>query len=125
MSDTDITAATRHTAYYNADAFLDAWAKGVGLAGPRFFGDGTREQLDHFTSKNDLAPRYDDIVAALDILSSGEAAFLVAMYSFYNSYATREMFDRVGVTGLAKLSQRLDETRLRLIAELLVSYEGW
>lgn len=124
MSTTQDTQTIR-AEYYSPPAFLNAWVKGVGLAGHRFFGDGSREQLDHFTSKHDLAPRYDDIVEALGWLSSTEAAFLVAMYSFYNSYATREMFDQIGVTGLAKLSQRLDEPRCRVIADLLVAYEGW
>jgi hypothetical protein len=117
-----MTAAT----YYSATAFLDAWKRGVELAGDRWFGSGryTPEQLDT-ASKYDLAPRYDDIVANLGILSSGEAAFLVALYSFYNGRVAGRLFERLGITGLAHVSQRLDEPRLRVIADLLVSYEGW
>lgn len=111
--------------YYSDAAFFDAWKRGIALAGPQWFGTGAESSLAAARSKHQLAPRYDDIVEALGWLSSGEAAFLVALYSFYNSHAAGKMFDQIGVRGLAHLSSRLDEPRCRVLADLLVSYAGW
>jgi hypothetical protein len=110
--------------YYSEQAFLDAWLRGVQMAGPRWFGDGGVPTIPTPT-KYDLAPRYDDIMANLGVLSSGEAAFLVAMYSFYNSYAAAGMWKLASAAPMAGLASCLDEPRRRIIADLLVSYEGW
>ena len=38
-------------------AFFEAWIRGVEIAGPEWFGDGTPEGLQRATSKWDLRPR--------------------------------------------------------------------
>jgi hypothetical protein len=111
-------------AYYDDQAFFKVWCQGVQLAGFRFFGDGS-DAPGRIRSKEDLRPRYDDIAANLSVLSSGERAFLVALYSFFNSNTAAKWFQQIGVTGLADLSSSLDEPRRRVIANLLVSYAGW
>jgi hypothetical protein len=102
-------------------AFFDAWLSGVALAGPQWFGDGSGVG----SSKWHLAPRYDEISAALGWLSSGEAVFLAAMYSFYNADMGGQMLATLGVGGVGGVAARLDDKRRRVIAALLVSYGGW
>lgn len=121
---TEITE-TPAAAYYSDAAFFDAWKRGVAFAGPRWFGDGDEEQFDRAVTKDDLAPRHDDIIASLGVLSSGEAAFLVALYSFYNAYTARDMWEIIAVDPMAGLAACLDEPRRRVIADLLISYAGW
>lgn len=58
-------------------------------------------------------------------LSSGEAVFLAAMYSFYNSRAGGEMLASLGVTAPGDIAASLDASRRHVIADLLVSYAGW
>jgi len=105
----------------NQDAFLDAWRRGISIAGPKWFGDGTGVGA----TKWKLEPRYDDIASAIGWLSSGESAFLVAMYSFYNADTGGELMRKLGIGGLADVAGRLDGPRRKVIADLLVSYEGW
>lgn len=113
------------TTYYNEEAFFEAWLKGVRIAGPLYFGDGTAANVDRAKSKYDLAPDYDAVESALGVLSSGEAVFLAAMYSFFNDHAGGKMLAELDAGGLAGISAHLDEHRCRVIADLLVSYAGW
>ena len=113
------------TAYYNEEAFFEAWRKGVRIAGALYFGDGHAGNVETAESKYDLAPNYDAVVSALGTLSSGEAVFLAAMYSFYNDNAGGKMLAQLDAPGLAGISAHLDEARCRVIADLLVSYAGW
>ena len=66
-------------------AFFEAWKRGVEIAGPEWFGDGTREGLNQAKSKWDLRPNMLRLNDALGVLSSGERMFLSAMVSFYNA----------------------------------------
>lgn len=113
------------TTYYDEAAFFEAWRKGVQIAGPLYFGDGTAANVDQAKSKYNLAPDYDEVVGAIGTLSSGEAVFLAAMYSFYNDDAGAKMLAQLDAPGLAGISAHLDEPRRRVIADLLVSYSGW
>lgn len=125
MSTHSVTPNTsQDTEYNSAPAFLDAWLRGVEIAGWRWFGNGKPPETEP-RSKSDAVPRYDDIISALGWLSSGEATFLVAMYSFFNAYAAIEMWDTIAVRPLAHVAASLDEPRRRVIADLLIAYEGW
>ncbi len=64
--------------------FFEAWQRGVEIAGNRWFADG-QTPPQSAASKWDLALRVDDIRSVIGLLSSGEAMFLAAMVSFYNS----------------------------------------
>lgn len=109
--------------YYNEAAFFDAWRAGVDIAGSRWFGDGKASA--NASSKWDLAPRFDDISEAVGWLSSGEAVFLAAMFSFYNADSGGKMLRKLRVNGIGDVAASLDEPRRRVIADLLVSYNGW
>jgi hypothetical protein len=105
-------------------AFFDAWRRGVELAGPALFGEGTRESFDRAAGKWDLCPNVDLISEAISVMSSGERVFLAAMVSFYNAEHGGALLKRVGVHGLADLGG-LDLKRRRIIADLLMHYSGW
>jgi hypothetical protein len=111
------------TAVRDEAAFLDAWRKGVAVAGWEFFGDGTGAG----TSKWDFAPRIDDIERRIGVLSSTEAIFLAAMVSFYNDRIGGEMLaDLEGhPAGLVAVTAGLDGARRHIIADLLIAYPGW
>lgn len=113
------------TSYYSETAFVDAWARGVKLAGPQFFANGTGIAPGNSISKFDLAPDFDMIESAMGYLSSGEAVFLAAMYSFYNADTGGRWLSDLGAGGLGDVSARIDEPRRRVLADLLVAYAGW
>ena len=64
------------------EAFLQTWKRGVGIVGPEWFGDGTREGWQRAASKWGLCPRVAEISEALGVLSSGERLFLAALVKF-------------------------------------------
>lgn len=105
-------------------AFFEAWKQGVKLAGIEWFCNGTDESFERATSKWDLRPRMLMLTDALGVLSSGQRLFLSAMVSFYNSREGSAMLKRCGVDGLADLGN-LDLQRRKVIADLLLHYNGW
>ena len=105
--------------------FLEAWKRGVRLAGPQFFGMGSPQaDLDHAESKWDLCPKMDLIDRAIGVMSSGEKVFLAALTSFYNAEDGGDLLKRVNVQGLADFGG-LDLERRAVIAALLLNYTGW
>ncbi|MBP0714238.1 hypothetical protein ABXK61_13045 [Burkholderia sola] len=106
------------------DAFFAAWKRGVEIAGPRWFGDGTRNGLDQARSKWDICPDVPRIAKALGFLSGGERLFLAALVSFYNSRDGATLLRRCGFEGLADLNG-LDLPRRQVIADLVLHYDGW
>lgn len=107
--------------FHDEEAFLQAWLRGVEIAGTHWFCDNGAA----VTSKWDRRPDFDLIQSSLGVLSSGEAAFLAAMYSFYNPDEGGKMLAQLGLNGPGALSAVLDEPRRRVIADLAVSYAGW
>jgi hypothetical protein len=69
-------------------AFFEAWKRGAEIAGPEWFGDGTRDGLNQAKTKWHLRPDMLRLNDALGVLSSGERMFLSAMVSFYNARVT-------------------------------------
>ena len=61
---------------------------------------------------------------ALGVLSSGEAVFLAALVSFYDSDTGGGMLKNGGA-GLSDIAARLHEQRRRVIADLVTTYPGW
>jgi hypothetical protein len=105
--------------------FLEAWKRGVRLAGPQFFGTrSTHADLDHAESKWDLCPKMALIDRAIGVMSSGEKVFLAALTSFYNAEDGGELLKRAHVQGLADLGG-LDLERRAVIAALILNYTGW
>ncbi|CAP41378.1 conserved hypothetical protein [Bordetella petrii] len=105
-------------------AFFEAWKRGVEIAGPQWFGDGTREGLNQAKSKWDLRPDMLRLNDALGVLSSGERMFLSAMVSFYNAREGGAMLKRCHFNGLSDFDG-LDLPRRQVIADLLLNYSGW
>lgn len=106
------------------DAFLQAWKRGVQLAGPQWFGDGTPEGLNLARDKWDLCPDVSRISKAIGVLSAGERMFLAAMVSFYNERKGGAFLKRCEFHGLADFGG-LDLQRRKVIADLLLNYSGW
>ncbi|GAD24664.1 hypothetical protein [Acidovorax sp. MR-S7] len=106
------------------DAFFEAWKRGVRIAGPRWFGDGTQQGFEQACDKWALCPDVTRISKALGYLSPGERMFLAAMVSFYNARRSASLLRRCGFQGLADLSG-LDLARRQVIANLVLHYNGW
>ena len=113
----------RHFSQAN-EAFLQAWKRGVGIAGPKWFGDGAPGNLQRAADKWDLCPRVAEISEALGVLSSGERMFLAALVSFHDSRDGGALLARCGFEGLSDLGG-LDLARRQVIADLLLHYNGW
>lgn len=116
----EAAARERHA----TEGFFHAWKHGVGLAGVRFFGQGTREAFELARTKWDLCPNVRLIKAAIGPMSAGEKVFLAAMVSFYDARDGGALLRRVGVQGLSDLGG-LDAQRREVIASLLLYYAGW
>lgn len=106
--------------FYSETAFFDAWMRGIELAGTQFFRFPVSGEI---RGKDDVPPDFDMVECGMEYLSSGERAFLAAMYSFYNAAAAQRLYNAVLVPG--EVAALLDEPRRRVIADLLVSYTGW
>lgn len=105
-------------------AFFEAWRRGAEIAGPEWFGDGTPKGLQRATSKWDLRPKVLLLNDALDVLSGGQRMFLSVMVSFYNAREGGAMLARCGFEGLSDLGG-LDLARRKVIADLVLNYNGW
>jgi hypothetical protein len=105
-------------------AFLEAWKRGIQIAGVEWFGDGTHEGLRQAKSKWELRPNVLRLNDVLGVLSSGQRMFLSAMVSFYNADEGGALLKRCQFEGLADLGG-LDLERRKVIADLLLHYHGW
>lgn len=105
-------------------AFFHAWKRGAEIAGAEWFGDGTREGLQQASSKWDLRPNLQRLRRSFGVLSSGQRMFLAAMVSFYNAHDGAALLKRCGFEGLSDLDG-LDLDRRKVIADLLLHYNGW
>lgn len=105
-------------------AFFEAWKRGAEIAGAEWFGDGTRKGLQHATSKWDLRPNLQRLIRSFGVLSSGQRMFLAAMVSFYNAHDGAKLLKRCGFEGLSDLNG-LDLGRRKVIADLVIHYNGW
>jgi hypothetical protein len=114
---------TSTAVYYDADSFLDAWLRGVEIAGIEWFGNAWSDKTS--PTKWDYRPDFDLIEGNIGVLSTGEAAFLAAMYSFFNPDTGAQMMRDLGFGSPGAVAAVMDEPRRRVIADLLVSYDGW
>lgn len=106
-----------------SSAFFQAWKRGVAIAGPHLFGDGTREGWERAGDKWELRPKTSFIKRAIGPMSPAEKKFLAALVSFYNSHEGGALLKRAGFEGFADLG--LDLERRKVIADLLLNYNGW
>jgi len=126
LPDNVLEQINREQAHFSSAAplFFHAWKRGVEIAGPQWFGDGSREGLNRASSIWDLRPNLPMISEALDVLSRGERLFLVVMAGFYNAHDSAPLLKRCGFEGLSDLGG-LDLERRKVIANLLLLYNGW
>lgn len=104
--------------------FLDAWKRGVHMAGKTCFKLKV-PAIDDATHKSQLEPDWSYIEETLTARSHGEAAFLAAMCSFYNAEWGQILLVRAGYPNLCDLAAKLDEPHAAVIAELFLNYPGW
>jgi len=104
--------------------FLAAWKRGVHLAGEDCF-DITAVSVDRAIDKDQLRPSLDSVEVHLLDRSRGEAAFLAALCSFFNSQWGQALLERAGYPNLCDLAATLDAERSAVIAELFLNYQGW
>ena len=104
--------------------FLDAWKRGVRLAGERCF-DITAPSVDRATDKDELRPNRDHVDAHLLARSRGEAAFLAVLCGFFNSDWGQALLEQAGFANLFELAGTLDAERSAIMSELFLTYQGW
>lgn len=104
--------------------FLDAWKRGVLLAGEDCFRVKS-PTVESATHKRQLEPDWDYIEETITARSRGEAAFLAAMCSFYNAEWGQSLLVRAGYPNLCDLAAKLDEPHAGIVAELFLNYPGW
>ena len=66
-------------------AFFEAWKRGVEIAGPEWFGDGTREGLNQANTKWDLRPdmlRLNDALGATSIMVTHDVQESLVMVDY-------------------------------------------
>lgn len=122
-----LATAAAEMAYWRAAPaqFFNAWREGAALAGAIYFGDGTEANLKNATNRDQLAPNLERCKKGIGCLSSGEKVFLAALYTFYNGAAGQPLMQAANVKGMSDIASSLDLKRRRIVAELLMSYNGW
>jgi len=128
-------AAAQQLSQRNETLFLNAWKRGVQLAGEEYFYAKTpsfsaekvepEKSIEAVTDKNQLCPDQDMIEKCIGGLSGGKRRFLAAMCSIYNSEWGADLMDNCDARGLANLTANLDGEHRQVIADLIVSYQGW
>ncbi len=102
--------------------FLAAWKEAIEMAGEEYF--KLQCNVDEATDKNQLCPNFDMIKNSLFRLSTGQAQFLAALYSFYNDQDGQKLLEALNRPNHLDLCF-LDDDRLDIITRLLLSYNGW
>ncbi|RCX32103.1 hypothetical protein [Thioalbus denitrificans] len=116
----------------SADRFLDAWKRGVKLAGQYLFtcarGYDPAPSVDAATSKWQLIPNMQAVEGYARMpVSDGERMFLLEMVSFYNDDDAAELKRKLRLrrSTVGTLAIRLDQDRRNVLADLLANYGGW
>ncbi len=109
--------------------FLAAWVAGVNIIGEEWFTQGNSavkpDSLCQTTDKWQQIPNWDLVNERIGVLSSGEAALLAVMCSFYNSNFGGDLMRNIGIQGMADISGALGLRERKILSELLLNYTGW
>jgi len=114
--------------------FLKAWLQGVKVIGWEFFQYNSPlnnssappvKSIEDVTNKWQVCPNSEYIIGNIGVIPNYHAILLASMCSFYNSNWGGELMRSVGINGLADISARLDTHDSKIIAELLINYNGW
>lgn len=106
------------------DDFLNAWKRGVSLAGEQYF-KITAPSVEAANDKNQLRPDYAMIQNAIGRVSAGQGAFLAALYGFYNGDDGQKLLAAAGYPNISDLAGKLDPEYAEVIAALFLNYQGW
>jgi len=107
-----------------AERFLAAWKRGVAFAGESYFLVET-PSVAEASHRNQLRPNYALVEDAVGRVSSGQGAFLAAMYSFFNAEDGQRLLARAGYPNLCDLAAKLEGEHAEIVAELFLNYHGW
>lgn len=107
-----------------AERFLVAWKRGVVLAGESYFLVET-PSVAEASHRNQLRPNYALVEDAVGRVSSGQGAFLAAMYSFFNAEDGQRLLARAGYPNICDLAAKLEGEHAVIVAELFINYHGW
>jgi hypothetical protein len=119
-------AQARREAEASEWLFLDAWKRGVALAGKEYFLVTVSDPASA-SDKNELRPNGELVEQTIGVLSSGQGVFLAAMCSFFNPRWGQSLLAGLGEhrTNICDISAALDTERRLVIAELFQHYNGW
>jgi hypothetical protein len=119
-------AQARREAEASEWLFLDAWKRGVALAGEEYF-LVTCSDLSEATDKNELRPNWELIEQTIGVLSSGQGVFLAAMCSFFNPQWGQSLLAGLGEhrINICDVASALDTEHREVIADLFRHYQGW
>ena len=106
--------------------FLDAWKRGVKLAGEAWF-EVTVASVDAATHVNQLRPDWERMPVAMRTGTWAERQFIACLFSFYNDDRVDEIqrAQRARRYPFGRLAIRIDSDRRAVLADLLDSYRGW
>jgi hypothetical protein len=107
-----------------AERFLAAWKRGVAFAGESYF-QVEVPNVAEATHRNQLRPDYATVEDAIGRISTGQGAFLAAMYSFFNAEDGQRLLARAGYSNICDLAAKLEGAHAEVIAELFLNYHGW
>ena len=109
--------------------FLDAWKKGVHLAGKRLFTNHRDypdpSSIDVATDKWQLIPNHEAVDEYFGVASTCEALFVAVLYSFYNGQKGEMMLQEQGFYGIGDIANRLEHEQLEIVTDLVRYHTGW
>lgn len=109
--------------------FLDAWKKGVHLAGERLFTNHRNfpapSNIDAATDMWQLIPNKEAVNDYLGVASTCEALFVAVLYSFYNGQEGEKMIQELGFHGIGNIANRLEYGQLGIVTDLMKYHTGW
>lgn len=111
--------------------FLAAWKAAIKLQPKRFFpyfGVSSVEEIDAVADKDDLRPDHEIFDRTLGSISSGEALYLISLYSFFSDTDAKVMCERYNISfpTVGRLSNYFaNDKKLVAIIELMRTFPGW
>lgn len=107
----------------NRKEFLEAWKMAVARIGPQYFGP---ESIETAKSHWDLTPNEEAIKDIIRKRGTGQAQFIVAAMSFYNSYWAQELLLKSRLDkSFFGLVSTVDDEGVEILVALLCNFPGW
>lgn len=97
--------------------FLKAWKDGVKLIGTDYF--KINGSLESAKTIDDLVPDINLINEVIFKLSTGQAVFLAAMVSFYDSQVGQRYLEQLGYANIADIAAKLDIEYREILKDII------